>query len=147
VSPVEPGGPENLREADTGPRKLDIRREAARAFGAVNEDFRQEFESIKAEGDASKLLRLFRRAAMARIGVNTLVVGREDSGPLSVIEEGETAAEREAIGEMNGSLRRLEETVEEVWNEYEAVRGNRDSATADDNVFPLPFLHMRRRAG
>jgi hypothetical protein len=80
---------------------------------------------------------------MARIGGNAMVVGQGDNEPWSVIEEGETAAEREAIGEINGSLRRLEETVEAIWTEYETVR-KRDKAIAADNVFRL---HTRRKAG
>jgi hypothetical protein len=65
------------------------------------------------------------------MGGDTIVAGRDDVEPFSVIEEGETAAEREAVGEVNGSLRRLEETVEDIWNEYEAARGQNGTAAEE----------------
>ena len=84
---------------------------------------------------------------MARIGADAMIRGREDGERerWSVIEEGETAAEREAIGEINGSLRRLEETVEAIWNEYEYA-SRQDSTPGEDNVFSFAAA-LRKKAG
>jgi DNA-binding XRE family transcriptional regulator len=137
--------PHSRTEERRNDKKVAYRREAAKAFRDINDDFRQELDALKPEGNAAKLQRLFRRAAAARTGAHEMASPGEADAFVFEEQPGEGAEEREALNEIRSALVRLEGTVEDIWNAYESAKaqGLGDEA---DNVVVINEV-ARRKTG
>jgi hypothetical protein len=124
-----------------------IRHDAARAYKDMNEDLRREFEVLRAEGNAHNLRRLARRASAELTGTDAILSSADEITKRSLWgkQDGESAAEREALAELNRSATELERTVASVWDAYDTAEAHTNNETAD-NVSPLDSS-WRRKAG